>query len=260
MPVFAAVGADVHAGAAASWLIEAGKQRLRPEWLPAVLWQDGLRPFAPLSFVTCLALLRGWRLTLAHAVVVGSVTSLAATFLLMAPGTENGAYLLPLVWPAALLVVRTLPRAVCWVTALAGLGLGVRWIAAHDAPEFGRAFAADLRTIAAGRPVDMICGQHREFDVCFIFAPDVDWRELINEANLPPQDVPMLVAGLRAWVTSREQAGRSVLFTEGAMQYLQAPVGSEQRTGPLFWQAIQAAMRLEPVRGEVLRGWWLHAR
>jgi hypothetical protein len=255
-PLLSMFGAEVHAGAAARLLLHEGRDRLHLNWLFGVLWRDGLWPFAPLSLTVCIALLREGDGLLRMAVVVGAATSLVATHLLLAPTTENGAYLLPLVWPAALLVVRKLTPAVVMVTLAGGLGLGVAWIVRHTDVTFGRAFAADVRNLGTPQPL-VICGEHREFDAFLIFAPDVPWRELVNECNLPPQTVPHLVAGLRAWVVLQAREGRAVLLTAGAAAYLQDPVGDERRTGPLLWAAIQRELKLEPVQGEVLRGWML---
>lgn len=256
--IFGALGADVHVGAAAEFLARGSDRRLQLQWVPSQVWVDWLRPFAPLSFV---AVLGAWRDHGASAALLcGVVASLVATFLLMAPTTENGAYLLPLVFAAALLVVRTLPRWLWVATMLVGLTLGWRWIAAHENPTFGRAFVADVRALAADTPVELFCGQHREFDACMIFGPDIAWRELLNETSLPPEAVPTLIAGLREWVTLRQRDGRIVLITDGALEYLAAPVGVEQRTGPLLRQAIQREFRLEPVHGETLRAWRLVPR
>ncbi len=252
------LGANVHAGAAAHHLFESNAGRLSFEALLAQVWADGLRPFAPMSFAVWFGLHRRWRLGLAF--LVGCLAYGAATFVLMAPATENGAYLVPLVWPAALLVVGTLPRSVAWLLVLGGLALGGRWIAQHDDPHYGRAFVADVRVVAQRGPIDLICGQHVEFDACMIFGPEIAWREWINETNLPPETVPMLVQHLHGWLGAREAAGYQVILTEGTMQYLASPVGSEQRTGPLLRRAIEAEFGLEPVHGVVLRAWRLRPR
>lgn len=257
-PVLRGLGADVRGGAAAARLMHQGLSSEVLRWLPAQAWHDWLRPFAPLSVVALLALRRGR--CLGVVLLLGLAASLAVTLLLMAPTTENGAYLVPLVWPAALLVVRTLPRWWWWTTMAVGTLLGVRWIAAHDDPAFGRQFVADVRTVAAGAPVELVCGQHREFDACMIFAPELPWRELINEAALPPEAVPRLVAGMREWVAQRTGAGGMVLLTEGTLAYLLAPIGPELRTGPLLRQAIEREFELEPAHGVVLRAWRLQPR
>ncbi len=258
VPLMRALGAEVHASAAARHLVGSNQGRLNVTSLLMQVWNDGLRPFAPMSFVVWVGVHRRWRLGLVF--LLGCLTYGAVTFTLMAPGSESGAYLVPLVWPAALLIARTLPKSIGWLVVLGGLGLGVRWIARHDDTHFGRAFAADVRAVAQRGPVDLICGQHVEFDACMIFGPEIEWRELINETNLPPETVPVLVQHLHGWLMAQEAAGRQIILTEGAMQYLAAPVGSEQRTGPLLRQAIEAEFVLEPVHGAVLRAWRLRPR
>ncbi|MEZ5965557.1 MAG: hypothetical protein R3F56_17110 [Planctomycetota bacterium] len=255
VPALRASGIDPHPTSAATYLFEQRQASLRLAALPAQVWRDWLVPFAPLSFVVCARSHKAPRV--AAVLAAGVVPSLVATFLLTTPNTESGAYLLPLVFPAAWLAVCTLPPAVWLATALGGLGLGWRWIAGHEDTAFGRAFAAEARAEARVRPLALLCGQHREFDACLIFAPELEWRPLIDEAGLPPETVPRLVDGLRAWVTLRQEQGEDVLLTEGAKQYLLAPVGDERRTGPLLWRAIEQAFRLEPVTHAALRGWRL---
>jgi len=251
-------GVDWHPASSGGFLADAAARDLQLAWVPNQVWRDWLLPFAPLSVSALLSIPRrpGRGLVL----LLGVAASLAATFVLMAPTTENGAYLVPLAWPAAWLVVTGL-RPLLWaLTAAGGLALGWSWIERNDDPDFGRAFVRDLRAEAAGRPQVVICGQHREFDACLIFGPELAWRELINEAGLPPDTVPFLVEHMRQWVAELSARGESVLVTEGTLQYLQAPVGPEQRTGPRLRAAIEQAFMLEPVRRPTLRAWRLHPR
>lgn len=255
-----AAGLPVQGGAAPGFLLAMMEmQGLAVSALPMLVWRDWLVPFAPVSVLAWFAL-RGARVeTLGLVVALGAY--LGATLLLLGDATEHGAYVLPLAWPAAVLTVRALRPWALGLALLVGLGLGVRWVAGHDQPEPSRAFAAAARTLASAQPAMFFAGTFREFDAFLIHAPELKWKDMIDDASLPPEAIAVAMPMLASWVRAQRASGEVVYLTEGLFEYLAAPsIGSHPETGPVLAQALRETFTLVPVAEGAFRGFRVDLR
>ncbi len=247
-----ALGVPVHGGAALTFILTTFAQHGLPlDAIPSLLWCDWIAPFAPLALLPWFAWRRARNETIGLG--VGLVGYLGATMMLLGSVSENGAYVLPLVWPAALLSVRALRPWLCVAAAVVGLGLGVRWVAVHEDSEFSRAFATAARELEREAPSIFFAGALREFDAFFIHAPELKWKDPIDDAGLPPEAIPVAMRMLESWVRTQKAAGVRVFLTEGVFEYLKAPIGPHPETGPVLARAYADTFDLVPVERGVLR-------
>ncbi len=100
--------------------------------LPRTLWNEGLVPLAPLSGLCLYGLLRGPRRPWAAYAVLMAGYLVLSHVLLRGVQDERGGYLMPVVFPGAVLAVRWWRPPVVAAAACAGLGIGVLLVSAHD--------------------------------------------------------------------------------------------------------------------------------
>ena len=255
-----AAGLPVQGGAAPGFLLAMMEmQGLALSALPMLVWRDWLVPFAPLSVLAWFAWRSARAETLGLLVAVGAY--LGATLLLLGDATEHGAYVLPLAWPAAVLTVRALRPWVWGVAAAVGFSIGVAWVVGHDQPGPSRAFAAAARTLAQTQSAMFFAGTFREFDAFLIHAPELKWKDLIDDASLPPGAIPTAMPLFAAWVRSERASGVVVYLTEGVFEYLAAPtIGPHPETGPVLARAMRDTFALVPVAEGAFRGFRVDLR
>lgn len=222
------------------------------------LWHEWLLPFLPMSVLTPLLLLRRAARTRAAWLLVAAGLYLVVAIMILGGEDERGAYLLPFVWPLALLVLRCLPhwRAVVLATQL---GLGVFAVRAHDDPTPTRAFAAGVETAAAGAPIALMVGDELDLKVLLLDLPTATRVPLFELARLPAAAAVDASKWLVSKVNELLAAGDAVLLSSlGADRITSHPQITPCGAGLLA--ALRETFDLEPVAAGSFRGWRLRAR
>lgn len=149
--------------------------------LAGTLVHEWLLAFLPVSvlWLAALRLQACRRQVLALGVAVAGYC--AATFALLGDDVERGAYLMPLAFPAAVLIARSLPPWPASAAIALAAVLAVAQIEAHDRPLAHASLAHDLRVLSAGEDPYFIFGFHDEVNAVLIdwpearFVPVYDW-------------------------------------------------------------------------------------
>ena len=183
---------------------------LGTEWreFPRVLWNEWLMPFAPISLLAPLALVRAPLRRLAVAFSLALLGYLAFTTVLLAPAAalalpayvppfamlEYGAYFLPLLLPAAILARAVVPPRFGMLLPACGLVLalvvGMGWERQPGDPGLGRDILAVVDDDAR-----VLLGGYRELDSALSLRPDC----ISEPTHGEPRSV-LPVYGLHLWL------------------------------------------------------------
>lgn len=262
------------------------------DWMPTILAQEWLLPLLPLSVTVLLAALRRELLLEFAAFVVGLLPFLYLSTRQLVFEPEYGAYMLPLLLPAARLSAAVLVST-RWLTPLwlLSLGGGLVHVYLHEARlwPYYQQFRDDLQQAADGKPAFTLIGArrlpdgpawHDELAMAFALLPPDGFLWVRNQAQEPRADFDTGKAtGVGAWLGALIQAGKAVLMTEGARAELTRPSavlryekdtgqpGDEHYAGPLYFAALQqqfrmlaVASRAEPDQGERTTVWRLQPK
>jgi hypothetical protein len=170
----------------------------------------------------------------------------AVTAVLMGDGTEHGAYLVPLIWPAAVVAVRAIPSVRMLSAAIAVSAAFAIWgVVSHDVGE-DRNFAAGYRRVVAERPAILVVGSHRELAPLLLDEPYAEWLVVSEVMALAGAESALL--WVENWVHATQRAGRDVLLTEGTLRWLADPssLGGGELGGRLL-SHLRAAFSFELV-------------
>ncbi|MBK8980008.1 MAG: hypothetical protein IPM29_29260 [Planctomycetes bacterium] len=141
---------------------------------PLTVRDEWLLPFAPLSALTLTGLFLPHTRVLAIALHVALLPYLGAALVYLGPViVENGAYLVPLAFPAAWLGLRVAGVRGVTVAAVCGLAIGLASVRAHDdRPPPGIA-AADALALVDDRPAAFLVGSQNEAEDLLLHAPQL---------------------------------------------------------------------------------------
>lgn len=240
-----------------------------------ILLQEWLWPLLPLSLAPLFGpwTASGRRQLLAMLPGMAPFVYLSVRQLVFEP--EYGAYMLPMLLPAAVLTATSLPVVASIVLATASALGGVWHWAAHE-QQHHQAYTQlpqVLRQAARGRPFLALLGRHAEMAIGHArLSPVVPERLLRGEiapggeffwlrvtATSPVDGAAAAAAQLLAMVTMLQQRGVAVLVTDGALAALRSPNAiaveenasatlppDAQLAGPAVLAALQGACRCEP--------------
>lgn len=242
------------------------------DYAPHIFWHEWLAPLLPLSLLVFTApLQRALRAEFA-AFAVGAAPFFYLSVRQLVFEPEHGAYLLPMVLPAALLVAQAAgPRLQrrLWPLLLVGL---LPWLAEarpplREAAVQDAAFAAAVAQAAAAKKPLVLVGSARELSSAYArLAPD----ELLwvrSSAAMPLElATPAHFAGMVAQLRALHQQGRAVLLTNSALASLEDPAAAMLQekaslkvpdnatlAGPRFASALREHFDLQPLAGGLLR-------
>ncbi|GAB4150268.1 MAG: hypothetical protein Fur0037_18740 [Planctomycetota bacterium] len=199
--------------------------------IPGSVLRELLVPFAPTSAAVLLLLFHAaWRRVALLLLGAALCYALATAWLLRGGLVEHGAYALPLLPPAAVLLALALrPRTLSAMLVATAL-FGSCWVfiprlRTSRAPvdeHLGRALAAAQREMGAR----ILLGDLREYDSALVADPLADVRCIEFEAALLPEgrfpDGPVAVSWL-AWEASRAGSeGRRFLVSDSACAFLRS--------------------------------------
>jgi hypothetical protein len=227
--------------------------------------KEWLWPYLPLSVAgfAALGIPRLRRRALLFALALGTYLAVA-TILLWPfwPNHEHGAYLLPLAWPAALLIVAAWPPQGRLAILAVSLAVAVAQVAIHDRPERSRSFAEGLRNHAGDTRPFVIVGYYDDVEALLIhLLEDTEYLALQQVLPAAPEAFPAIAAKLDRKIAQVWGEGRPVYLTEDAHAALANPFFAAQ--WPLcskMLSHLQERYRLEPVNVLGFRGFVVQLR
>lgn len=252
------------------------------DYTPAILWQEWLWPLLPVGMLVWLAPLRRALRAEFLAFACGLLPFLYVSVRQLVFEPEYGAYLLPMVLPACLLVAQAAEgRARAWFAGSLLLGLLPVLFAHRPHFEAQRRFDADFaRGVAAAangaRPFVLV-GSHRELAAAYAtlgvpatLRPPLDGEVFLwvrSTATMPiEQATPAHFAGVEGYLKALHAAGRAVLCTAAALSSLDDPraamlaekatlqvPANETLAGPRFAAHLRARFQIAPVAPGLLR-------
>ncbi len=232
---------------------------------PRALAREWVLACVPLS-VAWLAALRHARLRPLLAALVGllAVYGAVSALLLVEVESEWGAYFLPLLWPAAILTVRSVPRPVTLALAAAGLAIGTVVTLRSDRPGPGRAFAAGVHAARDGQPALLVIGDPVELDHCYTHLPGVRYvllPETLGVALDTAAAEAAWCAAAAAYLRDAARRDHAVLFTAPADAVLrEGRSGVTRSVGAAMLHALDDAFVREPVASPGFAAWRLIPR
>lgn len=243
------------------------------DWMPTIFWQEWLLPLLPLSVTVSLALFRRELRLELLAFAIGFVPFLYLCTRQLVFEPEYGAYMLPLLLPAARLSAAVLVTsrwlAPLWLLSLAG---GVTHVYLHEAALWPRyqQYRDDLLAAADGKPMFVLIGArklpeapgvyHDELAMAYALLPPDTFLWVRTQAQLPRADYqPAQGAGTVAFLKAEKcDQGIALLLTDGASAELRTPSAvfrgekdtgqpaDDRYAGPLFFKALQQGFTLRP--------------
>lgn len=230
--------------------------------LPVVFWNEWLWALAPLSLAPLVAL---WFPALrreACALLLVLVAYLLPTTVMLVfyRTVERGAYFLPLVFPAALLVVRMKRPLVIGTVAL-GAAIAVTQIALHNSQAFSDRFATDMLAATAGTKPALLCAGHDEWDPMVRVAPDVPTHPLSVVLNeIEGKDVAHAEDYFRRIIQLLREhlGGRQLYISERALRLMRDE--DHELLNALARDFIPKHYRLEEVKSGSFTGYRLVAK
>ncbi len=239
-------------------------------YLPAIVWQEWLRPLAPLSWLAIGALaVRRWRRE-AIVLLIGLSPFVYVSVRQLVFEPEFGAYLLPML-PATALLAASLPLGnwvrVAVLAALLGNGLTLHPFGAGDAID---ALPDAVTAAAGGAEPFLLVGSHRELTVVYEgMGIEARRRDPVREerflwvrgqASLPIEKfTPDQAVGVEQFLKLLIAQGRAVLLTKTALASLEDPRGAmlaekpslvvppnESMAGPRFAAHLRSRFELLP--------------
>ncbi|MFQ5507254.1 MAG: hypothetical protein ACE5F1_20995, partial [Planctomycetota bacterium] len=217
---------------------------------PAVLLAEWLWPFFPWSLALLGGVLRRSERPLAFALILGLLPYLLLCFFLISGDPEGGAYLLPWMLPATVLIHRSLPRRWLWLGIVVAIVLAVHGVWKHESEKRVEAgYASGAQELAREGKTMILVGQAWEMDSLLIHAPQIHYHGLWE---LLAVQSPNLQASFAAYIDAlRRSYALLVLSAEG-----EKLLGDEELSlaGPLILASLKRLYRLEPVAAGSLRG------
>lgn len=226
-----------------------------------LVWWEWVWPFLPIS-VLFLCGLRSpsWR-RLCAVVALSLPVYLVPSYLVLAMWREYGAYLIPLAFPAAVIVVGALPRAWTLVAIAVAATVATAHVVRYDRSERPREYAAGARALAEGRPLYVLGGDEVDIEASFVSLTDATVVVLSMPPFIDAVLAAQALAALDAKLGLALTRGEAVLLSRGADVRLRDP-----RTTAAFPSAgailphLETHYRLEPVQARGFAGWRLRAR
>ena len=212
--------------------------------LPAILWQEWLGPFLPLSVSFLVAFRRAELRPEAIAALVGLVPYVLLCLFLIVGEEEFGAYLLPMAFPAARLTAAAVPRSTCAALLVLSAVLAFAAVARHDDPTEARSWADGVREVAGGRRVVMLAGGTPDIAFLLTQMPDAERYLAVDIALAVDPAAAEPFRGFDLILEARR--GTAILLTEGGRAELEEhPAGVE----------LIAHMHARQVQAGAFRGW-----
>lgn len=206
--------------------------------LPWTLWAEWLVPFLPLSLLVFCALRVPALRPQVWVFCISLLMYLVVSFLLLHGTTERGAYLLPLVFPAALLAMQTFSTRVLMGGLALGLALAVITVRQHDRLADPDDFGIGVAAAHDRAPLALVCSGREEVDPLTRIAPAVQrWTlyDLVEPTRAWIKDDEEFSGFMALVISDLHRRGRRFVISDGAIRLL------EQGANPRLQAWLQGA-------------------
>jgi hypothetical protein len=177
------------------------------------------------------------------------------TFVLCGPNPERGAYQLPLLWPAAWITVRAVPRRASIALLVGAAALAILEVKAHDDPERSASYAAGLRELAEERDFVLLAGDLRDHEAMYVRFPGRRFDYLPPYVNTPRARWQEVLDALAAHVAAQLAAGKRVFWTSELEALLTHPQARQTYPfGARMLEFLAERFRVVPVRARGFEG------
>ncbi|MCA8953608.1 MAG: hypothetical protein KDE27_29115, partial [Planctomycetes bacterium] len=244
------------------------------DYTAEILVQEWIWPWLPFSLLVFLAPFRKALRPEFAAFLLGFLPYLYLSVRQLVHEPEFGAYMLPMVLPAAMLIGRRLGgHPAVWIMLVFHFVMWGRGPREHLQEQWriDESFAERVAESAAGRSPFVLVGSHRELGSAYARLPLPEFLWVRPNATLPrAQATPQQFAGIEFYLRRLLQEDRAVLITEGALRSLDDPHGAmlaekatlavpenSELAGPLFADHLRAEFGI-PCRAD--RAWPLVPR
>ncbi len=230
----------------------------RFDMLGSIIWTEWLVAFAPSSVLVLLALRQADGRVRLAGLAVATTAYIGLAFFLLASlhqqgDYEYGAYLLPLAWPMAALVVVTVPRWLAIIAIVCGAGLSICRVEQHDEASAAHAYIDGVHAVAAGKPCMLIIGRRVEVVTLSALTPKQPRFQVTT--LLTAADLPGFLAGVDQAIQKLHAQGHGVFLSHGARQSLMVTKRpQDEARGDQILEFLEARYRLERVEQAGFRG------
>jgi hypothetical protein len=219
----------------------------------SLLWEWLLAHF-PLSVAVLVAafLRASRRPALVHLASVAAYV--VAAFLTLRGSQEFGAYLLPLLWPAAAIVARATPAPVCVLLAVVGAADVSGTLRREGDDDRNEDLAALIVDDAGEAPIHLVEAHAQDVELALVWLPDAGTTQVMRLLKKAGPALPQLVHLVDDELDAELEAGAAVYFTESAREELLAEATRRfSPAGALFVEHLEARYDWRPiVPGDVL--------
>lgn len=225
-------------------------------------------PLQPLAFAVLVAFVLPRCRREALALLLGFLPFLYWSVRQLKDEPEHGAYLLPVLLPAARLVALALPSPLSIALVLWSL-VSAFWQVGLEEQATWQGYQAWHRSLLAaadGRPPYVIVGRHEEMGMAKVLLRPDEFFYIRDAAAMPPAELPpALLAAVDQQLAAKLASGAAVLLSAGGLAMLQDPqaalqaetphrvVAKKPRAGPELLAHLQQAFRFVPHAGGVVQ-------
>ncbi len=208
--------------------------------------EEWFLPLFPLSLLFVVGFLAGrWKEEAAFLLVLSAY--LLLSFFILDNQVEQGAYLLPLLFPASILTMRKWPRVlfpIILLLSLGSFGWGYRDIQRHDRPREAPGFVQGYLKLTGGK-ARLVLGNLAEAESILRRRPDLSFVPLYEFlARLQTADregqtnlTQKWIQGLLVFMEQDLQKGMPVLWTRSCFRELDAGIGIAS------WGSLKARLK-----------------
>ncbi len=227
---------------------------LSAQWpgIPRALWREWGLPYAPVCVGLLLSI--GHRSTRRLGLWVGMAVLLyaVATGLALGPTLwERGAYLGPLVGPAALLTARAMPRAWCGLLVALGAVGALGQVITHDRASAGYALFVSGVYRAAGDSVPrVLIAARSERAAVTVLDAVPNYIYVGDHVALSPPEFESSLRHLKRGLDAQRTPGSQLLISDASLDALRSTA-----QGQMLADALSAQFTLRRVEVDGFAGW-----
>jgi hypothetical protein len=229
----------------------------QPGQLPECFWNEVVVAFFPASLLWLL--LRSRDGLLLGAVGIAVVVYGLFSFLILGSFDERGAYALPLAWPLAAAVGRSLRSIQLLPAILVAAALSIGLVLRHDDRHLD-AWEEGLRTLAGEREPYLVAASWDDFEYVFLFQPEAragsGFYDAFDAHGFPADTLRANAALLHAFLAERRGAGRDLFVSDQGLDTLRQPA-DPGKAGPLVVEVLEQGFTFERVDAAGFHGFRL---
>gem|GEM_PF-3416766 len=218
------------------------------KYLPHSILREWLLPALPSSIFFLLPLKQRVSRLRSFAVLLGLLPFLALSFILMTRKDEFGAYVLPMLIPAALVSASCLPRAPLILGLSLGLVYGIYNVRKHDIRPNAQKVQLLENAEAKLGPFTILCDEKPEGwlwpALIAQHRPSAWTLQELGLKGFGNKDTPLVIQRIQGLVASEAKKHRKLLLSQGALRLLQDP--KRMPIGPKLLNSLRPSLKKLP--------------